>query len=114
MEPACVFCLIAKGQLPAQTVFEDQELMVFRDLNPMGPSHLLVIPRRHIGSLAELGQEDRDLLGGLMLRAAEVARQEGLAKGFRTVINTGPEGGQTVGHLHVHVIGGRQMTWPPG
>lgn len=110
----CIFCRIGSGQILAQIVFQDEELMVFRDLAPKAPSHLLIIPKRHITSLAETDLEDRELLGKLLHRAVETARQEGLEKGFRTVINTGSDGGQTVGHLHLHVIGGRQMTWPPG
>ncbi len=114
MADGCIFCRIAGGEIPAQIVFQDEELVVFRDLAPKAPTHLLIIPRRHVASLAETGPEDRELLGKLLQRAVETARQEGLEKGFRTVINTGPDGGQTVGHLHLHVVGGRQMTWPPG
>ncbi len=114
MADGCIFCRIAGGEIPAQIVFQDEELVVFRDLAPKAPTHLLIIPRRHVASLAETGPEDRELLGKLLQRAVETARQEGLEKGFRTVINTGPDGGQTVGHLHLHVVGGRQMTWTPG
>lgn len=114
MADDCIFCQIAGGKIPARVVFQDEDVMVFRDLTPKAPSHLLVIPKRHISSLAETDDADSGLLGKLLHRAVETARQEGLDQGFRTVINTGPEGGQTVGHLHLHVIGGRQMTWPPG
>jgi histidine triad (HIT) family protein len=95
--------------------FEEGDLTyAFRDIHPQAPTHVLVVPRKHIASLAETSDADQELLGYLHLVAARIARSEGLANGFRTVINTGPDGGQTVDHLHVHLLGGRGMGWPPG
>ena len=111
---ACLFCKIVAGEIPSKKVFEDDLTYAFRDINPQAPIHVLVVPRKHIGSLAETSYEDREMLGYLHLVAARIAKSEGLSQGFRTVINTGPDGGQTVDHLHVHLLGGRGMTWPPG
>jgi histidine triad (HIT) family protein len=108
-----IFGRILNGQIPCQEVYSDAQCLAFRDVNPQAPVHVLVIPRKPIPSLAEAGPEDQELLGHLLLVAARVAGQEGLT-GWRTVINSGAEAGQTVFHLHVHVIGGRPMTWPPG
>ena len=111
----CIFCKIVAGEIPAAKIFEDERAVAFRDLNPQAPTHALVIPRAHIASLADAGDGDEALLGHLLRVAARVARDEGHAEGgFRTVINTGAEAGQTVFHLHVHVLGGRKLTWPPG
>ncbi len=110
----CLFCKIIAGEIPSKTIFEDDLTYAFRDINPQAPSHVLVVPRKHIASLAESGPEDENLLGHLHLVAARIAAGEGLSDGFRTVINTGPDGGQTVDHLHVHLLGGRSMHWPPG
>jgi histidine triad (HIT) family protein len=113
--PDCVFCRIAAGEIPARVVLEDEEILAFRDQNPQAPVHVLVIPRRHVPSLEGLADEDRDLGGRLVLAARDVAREEGLADGgYRVVVNTGEEGGQAVGHIHLHVLGGRRMRWPPG
>lgn len=111
---ACLFCRIAARALPAAIVHEEDEIVAFRDVNPQAPSHLLVIPREHIGRLSEAKPAHQALLGRLLLVAAELAGKEGLAEGFRVVVNDGRGGGQTVFHLHVHVIGGRGMKWPPG
>jgi histidine triad (HIT) family protein len=111
---ACLFCKILAGEIPSKKVFEDDLTYAFRDINPQAPTHILVVPRKHIGSLAETQAGDRDMLGYLHLVAAKIANSEGLENGFRTVINTGPDGGQTVDHLHVHLLGGRPMGWPPG
>ncbi len=111
---ACLFCKIVAGEIPSKKVFEDDLTYAFRDINPQAPTHILVVPRKHIASLAELEPTDRDLIGYLHLVAGRLAKSEGLAKGYRTVINTGSDGGQTVDHLHVHLLGGRAMTWPPG
>lgn len=109
----CIFCRIVTGDLPATIVASNEYGVAFRDLHPQAPSHLLVVPRRHVASLAEAG--DAAELGELMLLAAQVARQEGLAeRGYRVVANTGDDGGQTVHHLHLHVLGGRALQWPPG
>ncbi len=113
MTDRCVFCRIAAGLIPSTFVASNAYGVAFRDLNPQAPSHLLVIPRRHVASLAEA--TDAAELGALMLLASEVARVEGLAdSGYRVVVNTGNDGGQTVHHLHLHVLGGRAMHWPPG
>jgi len=110
----CVFCKIAAGEIPTTAVYQDQLAYAFADINPKAPVHILIIPREHISSLAEAGVRHRTLLGHLMRAAAEIARKKGLAKGYRVVINSGEDGGQTVDHLHLHLMGGRQMTWPPG
>ena len=110
----CLFCKIVAGEIPSNKVFEDDLTYAFRDINPQAPTHILIVPRKHIASLAESEAADRDLLGYLHLVAARIAKSEGLSKGYRTVINTGPDGGQTVDHLHVHLLGGRAMSWPPG
>jgi len=114
-ENACIFCRIVQGEVSARVIHEDDETMAFRDVNPQAPVHILVIPRHHVESVASLRAEDQDLAGRLLVVAGEVARKEGLADaGYRVVANVGGEGGQTVPHLHLHVLGGRQMTWPPG
>jgi histidine triad (HIT) family protein len=113
MPGKCLFCSIVKGEIPADIVAERDDAIVFRDVSPKAPSHLLVIPRRHLDSLDEA--EDAADLGSLLHLAAEVARDEGIAEsGYRVVINTNEDGGQTVRHLHLHILGGRRMTWPPG
>ena len=110
----CLFCKIIAGEIPSKKIFEDELAYAFRDINPKASTHVLIVPRKHIASLAEAGAEDQALLGYLHLVAARIASSEGLAGGFRTVINTGNDGGQTVDHLHVHLLGGRPMSWPPG
>ena len=113
--PSCLFCRIARGEAPGSIVYQDDRAVAFRDIHPQAPFHVLVVPREHIASLAEAGEGQEGLLGHLLRVGAEVARKEGaLARGYRTVINTGPEAGQTVFHIHVHVLGGRPMRWPPG
>lgn len=114
MASNCIFCRIVDDGIPATRVFEDEQCLAFRDLHPVAPTHVLVIPKEHIRSTAHAVEMHGPLLGHLMLTAAKVAEQEGLANGFRLVANTGVDGGQTVDHLHLHVIGGRQMRWPPG
>jgi histidine triad (HIT) family protein len=111
---ACLFCKIVAGEIPSKKVFEDDVTYAFRDIGPQAPTHILVVPRKHVGSLAETTADDRDMLGHLHRVAAQIPKSEGLTNGFRTVINTGADGGQTVDHLHVHLLGGRSMTWPPG
>jgi histidine triad (HIT) family protein len=110
----CIFCKIVAGQIPAKKVKEDEHMLAFHDIDPKAPTHILLIPKRHLASLAEAGSGDHALLGHLLVKAAEVAREQGLDRGYRVVISTGPDGGQTVDHLHVHVMGGRPMHWPPG
>src|SRR5579885_2737852 len=112
---ACIFCEIVAGRVPAKIVYSSPGVTAFRDINPQAPTHLLVIPNRHIASTLEIGASEAILLGRLFEVANELARKEGIAEeGYRIVINTGPNGGQTVGHLHLHLLGGRRMTWPPG
>ncbi|MDB4952385.1 MAG: hypothetical protein JWM27_5034 [Gemmatimonadetes bacterium] len=109
--PDCIFCRIVAGEIPSNRVLEDEHLIAFRDIQPAAPVHVLVVPRRHVESLAALEDGDAELAGRLMAAARDVARQEGVAEsGYRVVINTGAHGGQTVGHLHVHVLGGRQLS----
>ncbi|HMM44435.1 MAG TPA: histidine triad nucleotide-binding protein [Candidatus Macondimonas sp.] len=111
----CLFCRIVKGELPAQIVHETDSVIAFRDLHPQAPTHVLVIPRRHIATLDDLSADDAALMGEMMLAAQAVARQEGIAeRGYRTVMNCNLAGGQTVYHIHLHLLGGRQMIWPPG
>jgi histidine triad (HIT) family protein len=111
----CLFCGIAEGRIPTKFVREDDDTVAFQDIDPQAPVHTLVIPRKHLGSLDEADADDGALLGALLTAARDVARKAGIAdSGYRTVINTGEEGGQSVGHLHVHVLGGRPMSWPPG
>ena len=111
----CLFCRIVKGELPARIVHETDSVIAFRDLHPQAPTHVLVIPRRHIATLNDLTADDAGLMGEMMLAAQAVARQEGIAeRGYRTVMNCNLAGGQTVYHIHLHLLGGRQMIWPPG
>lgn len=108
---ACIFCQIVAGKLPGDIVYRDDEILAFRDVNPQAPVHLLVIPRKHIASLAQAGEEDVPLMGRLVGVANKLARQEDIAKsGYRLVINCGQQGGQLVPHLHLHLLGGRQLS----
>ena len=111
---SCLFCKIIDGTIPSNRVFEDEQCIAFADIHPQAPVHVLVVPRKHIGSLAHAAQEDSALLGHLLLVVAQIAREKRLINGFRTVINTGDDGGQTVDHLHLHLLGGRSHGWPPG
>jgi histidine triad (HIT) family protein len=111
----CIFCKIVAGEIPADLVYEDDAVIAFRDLNPQAPTHVLVIPRRHIATLNDLGPEDADIMGRLFLAAREIAAREGFAEaGYRTVVNCNEAGGQSVFHIHLHLLGGRMMHWPPG
>jgi histidine triad (HIT) family protein len=110
----CLFCKIASGAIPVTRLYEDEQLLAFADIHPQAPVHVLIIPKQHFASLAHTSAEQAPLLGHLLTAAVEIARQQGLANGYRTVINTGPDGGQTVDHLHIHLLGGRHMGWPPG
>ena len=110
----CLFCRIVAGEIPAQRLYEDDEVLAFADIHPQAPVHLLVIPKRHLASMADAAIEDVPLLGKLMVSATKVAADHGLVNGFRVVVNSGDDGGQTVHHLHLHLMGGRQMHWPPG
>lgn len=110
-----LFQKIADKQIPADLVYEDELCVAFRDIAPAAPVHILLVPRKPIPSIAAAGAEDAALLAHLMLKVGEIARAQGLSEGgFRTVLNTGADGGQTVPHLHIHIIGGRSMQWPPG
>lgn len=110
---SCIFCAIASGDIPATVVHETDQVIAFRDLNPVAPTHVLVIPRAHHANVVELAA-DPGLTAELLAAASAVAASEGVDDGFRLVFNTGPNGGQEVGHVHAHVIGGRKMEWPPG
>ncbi len=111
----CLFCKIARGEIPAQIVLKTETVTAFRDINPQAPVHVLVIPNQHVGSAAEMGPGNGALLAALIVAANQVAAQEGVAdSGYRLVFNVGEDGGMTVSHLHLHVLGGRRMTWPPG
>jgi len=114
MSSDCLFCRIVAGTIPAKRVFEDELCLCFADLHPQAPTHLLIVPKQHIASLAVTEPAQSSLLGHLLTKAAEIARVSGLNRGYRVVLNTGSDGGQTVDHLHLHVLGGRPMTWPPG
>jgi histidine triad (HIT) family protein len=111
----CLFCEIAAGRVPAKKAYEDDDLLAFHDINPQGPTHVLVIPKKHIASLLEVGPQDDPILGAMVRRARELAREAGIAeRGFRLVFNCGAEAGYSVYHLHLHLVGGRPMGWPPG
>jgi len=112
----CIFCRIVSREIPSDVVFEDDEIMAFRDLNPMAPVHVLIIPKEHISSLDETTGADGQsaMLGRLMLKIKEIAALLGLEKGYRVVSNCGEDGMQTVEHLHFHLLGGRKLGWPPG
>lgn len=111
----CIFCKMASGEIRPDTVYEDDEVLAFRDLHPQAPTHVLVIPKQHVATLNDLDTDSAALAGKLLLAAAKVAEQEGIAEqGYRTVINCNTAGGQTVLHLHLHLLGGRPMHWPPG
>jgi histidine triad (HIT) family protein len=111
---SCIFCKIVAGAIPSTAVYQDEICYAFADLHPQAPTHVLIIPRAHIGSMQDTREIDRAMLGHLHWVAAEIARQKGLDHGYRIVVNTGDDGGQTVEHLHLHLLGGRHMTWPPG
>jgi histidine triad (HIT) family protein len=111
----CLFCKIAAGEIPAAFVHQDEHLIAFKDINPQAPMHVLVVPRRHIATMNDLSESDDQLVGEMIRRAAAIARAHGHAdRGYRTVFNCNPDAGQTVFHIHLHVIGGRGMAWPPG
>lgn len=113
MSESCLFCRVARGEIPAKIVAETEHCIAFRDINPQAPLHVLVIPREHVPSLNET--TDPALVGRLALVAADIAKREGVAEsGYRTVINTNADAGQTVAHVHLHLLGGRAMGWPPG
>lgn len=111
----CLFCKIIKKEIPASTVYEDERIIAFKDINPQAPVHVLLIPKEHYASLNDIPEEKKDMLSHLLLKAREIARENKIAeKGYRIVLNTARESGQEVFHIHLHLLGGRQMTWPPG
>lgn len=111
----CIFCKIANGEIPTDTVYENELVRAFRDADPQAPTHVLVVPKRHVQSASQLTQEDADLMLAMLDAIHAVVKREGIEEaGYRLVANTGEQGGQSVPHLHVHVLGGRDMKWPPG
>ena len=114
-EPDCIFCKIATGTVPTDKVYENDQALAFRDMHPQAPTHVLIIPKEHLESLNDASQSDEKILGHLLRLAPKIANQLGIAEsGYRAVVNTGADGGQSVFHLHVHLLGGRPLTWPPG
>ena len=109
-----LFEKITAREIPAQIVFEDELVLAFRDINPAAPTHVLIVPKIPLARIGEATADDQKLLGHLLLKAAEVSKQQGLKNGYRLVINHGADGGETVPHLHVHILGGRHLAWPPG
>jgi histidine triad (HIT) family protein len=110
----CLFCRIISGEIPSKKVYEDEHTYAFEDINPQAPTHILVVPKKHIRGLKEASAGDSELIGRCQLAAANIARQRNIEDGYRTVLNVGPRAGQSVFHLHVHLIGGRSLQWPPG
>jgi len=111
----CLFCRIASGEIPASIVYQDERVVAFRDINPQAPVHVLLIPRRHIGTLNDLSPDDDGIVGEMVRRAAAIAGELGVSeRGYRTVFNCNADAGQTVFHIHLHLLGGRKMAWPPG
>jgi histidine triad (HIT) family protein len=111
----CLFCRIIEGEIPSKKLFEDDRIIAFRDINPKAPTHILIIPKSHFASLEEVPADREGLLGHILLKAREIARDEGVSEsGYRIVLNTGPDSGQDVFHIHFHLLAGRRMTWPPG
>ena len=110
----CLFCKIVAGEIPAEVIYESDTAVAFRDINPQAPTHVLVIPRKHIATINHIGTEDQAIVGSLYTAAREIASQEGIAEhGYRAVMNCNEAAGQTVFHIHLHVLGGREMGWPP-
>ena len=110
----CLFCRILRGEIPAKKVYEDAYVCAFDDINPQAPTHVLVIPKKHFAGLKEAQVEDAEVIGRCHLAAAQIARERNIEQGYRTVLNVGPGAGQSVFHLHVHLLGGRHLGWPPG
>ena len=111
----CLFCKMVSGEIKPDTVYEDDEILAFRDINPMAPTHILIIPKKHIATTNDIEAEDAELIGRMVCVAGEIAAQEGIAQeGYRLTLNCNRNGGQSVFHVHFHLMGGRQMTWPPG
>jgi histidine triad (HIT) family protein len=110
----CLFCKIIAGTIPSKKVYEDDEVLAFEDINPGAPTHVLIIPKRHLAGLDKATAEDAELLGYMQLIAAQIGRDRGIEDGYRTVLNVGPRSGQSVFHIHLHILGGRDLKWPPG
>ena len=111
----CLFCKMVSGVIPCDKVHENENVLAFRDIDPKAPTHILIIPKKHITTLNEINENDQDLLGDLLLTAKKIAKDEGIdTSGYRTVFNCNSDGGQTVFHIHMHLLGGRPMAWPPG
>ena len=110
----CLFCRILRNEIPAKKIYEDEHTFAFEDINPQAPTHVLIITKRHVRGLKEATPEDAELIGRCHLAAAHIARQRDIEDGYRTVLNVGPQAGQSVFHLHVHLLGGRSLHWPPG
>jgi len=113
-ENNCLFCKVVSKEIPSQIEYEDNEIIAFDDINPQAPTHIQIIPKKHIERVADASESDTELLGKLILIARKIAAQRTLEKGYRIVVNNGAQAGQTVFHLHVHLLGGRRFTWPPG
>ena len=111
----CLFCKMVSGEISPDTVYEDDEVLAFRDIDPQAPTHVLIVPKQHVATINDLNTGNAELVGKMMLAAARVAQQEGFAEqGYRTLVNCNADGGQTVFHIHMHLLGGRVMGWPPG
>jgi len=110
----CLFCKIIDGQIPSKKVYEDDRVFVFEDINPKAPTHVLIIPKQHIAGLNTAAPEDAEIIGYMNLVAARIGRERDIEDGYRTVLNVGPKSGQSVFHIHLHLIGGRELKWPPG
>jgi len=110
----CLFCRIIRGEIPSKKVYEDDHTYAFEDINPQAPTHVLVVPKKHLRGLKEAIAQDAETIGHCQLAAASIARQRAIEDGYRTVLNVGPRAGQSVFHLHVHLLGGRNLQWPPG
>ena len=110
----CLFCKIIKKEIPSKAEYEDDEILAFEDINPQAPTHILIIPKKHFEQVADISETDAELIGKLVLIARKLAAKKKLEKGYRIVINNGPLAGQAVFHLHLHLLGGRRFTWPPG
>ena len=110
----CLFCKIIAGKIPSKLVYQDEQVYAFEDIDPKAPTHVLIVPKTHLAGLKEAGAEHAEMIGRCHLAAAQIARERGIEDGYRTVTNVGPRSGQSVFHLHVHLVGGRDLSWPPG
>ena len=111
----CLFCRIVKKEIDGKILYEDDDILAFKDINPQSPVHVLIIPKKHISGVTELGEEDKELVGKIFLAAKQIAGKQSVYQcGFRIVVNSGPDAGQAVEHLHFHLLGGRKLNWPPG